>query len=236
MDNRSERPKIVFESQGAFPKMLLNHLEAEQPRAVFEQFTHLLGLPMAIVHIDQHQIAWMCNDFSEYNWIESTKEQPFMLADFTHKEDLSRLIQDLEYVQRFSMPVFESMYRLMDNRSNYNWALVRAVPIQFGRNGVATHLLCLIYHMARAFLTSGFIDKYTNAQKRRKWKVFDKKISSREKDVLLQIVQAKTDEEAAEELMVSRLTVATHRQNLLKKLGVKNKIELMRYLFDQGLV
>ncbi|MFK7972005.1 MAG: response regulator transcription factor [Bacteroidia bacterium] len=236
MDNRIERPKVTFDSKGNFPEILLQHLNADQPRMVFEQFTQLLGLPMAIVDITQHQIAWMCNDFSDYNWVQSTKERPFMLSDFTHREDLSRLTQDLEYVQRFSLPVFESMYQLQDHRNNYNWALVRAVPIQFDRNGVATHLLCLIYHMARAFLSSGFIDKYTDAQKRRKWKVFEKKISSREKDVLMLIAQAKTDEEAAEELMVSRLTVATHRQNLLKKVGVKNKVELMRYLFDQGLI
>ena len=45
-----------------------------------------------------------------------------------------------------------------------------------------------------------------------------------------------SDKEIADELMVSPLTIATHRRNLLKKLNARNKNELIKMVHENMLV
>lgn len=53
-------------------------------------------------------------------------------------------------------------------------------------------------------------------------------ITSREKQVLEQVLQGKTSQEIAELLFVSKSTIDTHRKNILKKTGAKSISDLMR--------
>jgi len=55
-----------------------------------------------------------------------------------------------------------------------------------------------------------------------------KKLSEREKEVLLLVSDGKTTKEIAEELFVSSRTVETHRVNIMKKLNVQNTAELIK--------
>jgi two-component system response regulator NreC len=53
-------------------------------------------------------------------------------------------------------------------------------------------------------------------------------MTSREKQVLEQVLQGKTSQEIAELLFVSKSTIDTHRKNILKKTGAKSISDLMR--------
>ena len=55
-----------------------------------------------------------------------------------------------------------------------------------------------------------------------------KRLSDREKEVLLLVSDGKTTKEIAEELFVSSRTVETHRVNIMKKLKVQNTAELIK--------
>lgn len=57
-----------------------------------------------------------------------------------------------------------------------------------------------------------------------------------EEEVLRLIAAGQTGPEIARELNISPHTVERHRSNLLTKLGVRNKAELIQYAIRRGLV
>jgi DNA-binding NarL/FixJ family response regulator len=61
-------------------------------------------------------------------------------------------------------------------------------------------------------------------------------LSKREMEILKMIAHEMTNDEIAKELFISKRTVDTHRQNLLKKLNVKNTAGLMKAAIQLGLV
>ena len=61
-------------------------------------------------------------------------------------------------------------------------------------------------------------------------------LSKRERQVLSIILKGKSNKEIAEELEVSRRTAEVHRYNLMKKLNVKNLIELSNKAREHHLV
>ncbi|AFL75928.1 response regulator [Thiocystis violascens] len=62
------------------------------------------------------------------------------------------------------------------------------------------------------------------------------RLSDREYDIFLRIVQGKRLSEIAEALHVSPKTVSTHKMRLMQKLDVKSNTELMRYAIQHGLM
>ncbi len=59
-------------------------------------------------------------------------------------------------------------------------------------------------------------------------------LTPREIDVLKLIVQGYTNRQIGEELNISVRTVEGHRANLSGKLGLRNRVELVRYAREQG--
>ncbi len=62
------------------------------------------------------------------------------------------------------------------------------------------------------------------------------KLSSREYQVTSMICLGKSITEIADELLLSVKTVSTHRTRALKKMGMKNNMELARYAIKYGLI
>ncbi|MDP2660138.1 MAG: response regulator transcription factor [Dehalococcoidia bacterium] len=61
-------------------------------------------------------------------------------------------------------------------------------------------------------------------------------LTERERQVLQLFAQGKTGAQIAETLRVSPHTVETHRDNIMKKLGLHNRAELVRYAIKKGLI
>lgn len=61
-------------------------------------------------------------------------------------------------------------------------------------------------------------------------------LTPRETEVLKLIVVGYTNRQVGEELHISVRTVEGHRANLSEKLGMKSRIELVRYARDKGLI
>ena len=61
-------------------------------------------------------------------------------------------------------------------------------------------------------------------------------LTPRELQVLKLIAEAKTSKEIAKELFISIKTVERHRQNILNKLGMSDRVELTRYAIRRGLI
>jgi DNA-binding NarL/FixJ family response regulator len=59
-------------------------------------------------------------------------------------------------------------------------------------------------------------------------------LTPREQEVCSLLAYGHTNAEIAEKLLVSERTVQTHRTNLLSKLGLKSRAELVRFAIDHG--
>lgn len=61
-------------------------------------------------------------------------------------------------------------------------------------------------------------------------------LSTREQEVTKLIAEGFTTQEIAHELVLSPRTVDRHRDNILAKLGLRNRVDLTRYAIKRGLV
>ena len=61
-------------------------------------------------------------------------------------------------------------------------------------------------------------------------------LTRREKGILKLIVQGKGNREIADSLSISVRTIEVHRSNMMKKLKVKNAVELVKYAMENNLV
>jgi len=84
----------------------------------------------------------------------------------------------------------------------------------------------------------------TNAAERsiiREWMADDSTgpvvpLTPREEEVVKLIAEAHTNAQIAEVLHLSEKTVESHRANVLRKLGMRDRVELVRYAIRRGLV
>jgi DNA-binding NarL/FixJ family response regulator len=61
-------------------------------------------------------------------------------------------------------------------------------------------------------------------------------LTPREREVVKLVAEAHTTEQIARELVISPRTVDRHRENILGKLGMRDRVELTRYAIRNGLV
>lgn len=61
-------------------------------------------------------------------------------------------------------------------------------------------------------------------------------LTSREVEVLEMLAQGNSNEEIAEALSISKHTVARHRENLMRKLNLHSRSELVKYAIRKGLI
>ena len=61
-------------------------------------------------------------------------------------------------------------------------------------------------------------------------------LTEREEQVVKLIAEAQTNQQIAEQLVISPKTVDRHRTNILRKLGMHDRVELTRYAIRRGLV
>ena len=64
----------------------------------------------------------------------------------------------------------------------------------------------------------------------------DDSLTPRELEVLKLIAEVHTNRQIADTLMLSEKTVESHRANLLSKLGMRDRVELVRYAIRRGLI
>ncbi len=62
------------------------------------------------------------------------------------------------------------------------------------------------------------------------------KLTRREQEVLELIAQAKNNKEIADELFISDQTVGVHRKNIMRKLGVRNTVNLIKFALENEIV
>ena len=61
-------------------------------------------------------------------------------------------------------------------------------------------------------------------------------LTDRERDVLKLVAEGYTTQEIADMLVISRKTVEGHRSSLMEKLGIHNRIDLVKYALRKGII
>ena len=61
-------------------------------------------------------------------------------------------------------------------------------------------------------------------------------LTKREIEVLKLIAREFVNHEIADKLKIAEQTVETHRRNIIRKLGVRNAVGLVRYAYKHGLI
>jgi two-component system, NarL family, response regulator NreC len=61
-------------------------------------------------------------------------------------------------------------------------------------------------------------------------------LTGREQEVLRYLAEGVANDEIAEALVISRKTVARHRENIMQKLGLHSRSELVRYAIRKGII
>ena len=61
-------------------------------------------------------------------------------------------------------------------------------------------------------------------------------LTTREREVLQLVAEGRTSSEIAQQLFISPRTAEGHRANLMRKLGMQNNAELVRYALKRGIV
>jgi DNA-binding NarL/FixJ family response regulator len=64
----------------------------------------------------------------------------------------------------------------------------------------------------------------------------DDPLTPRETEIVKLVAEARTTREIAADLVLSEKTVERHRTNILSKLGMRDRVELVRYAIRRGLV
>jgi len=66
--------------------------------------------------------------------------------------------------------------------------------------------------------------------------LIQQKLTKREQEVLSLITKALNNKEIADRLYISHQTVGVHRKNIMRKLGVRNTVNLIRFALDHELI
>lgn len=63
-----------------------------------------------------------------------------------------------------------------------------------------------------------------------------KGLTEREKEIIKLIAEGASTRQIADQLYLSHHTVNAHRKNIIKKLGIKSPVEIVRYAIEEGLI
>jgi two-component system response regulator NreC len=81
--------------------------------------------------------------------------------------------------------------------------------------------------LVRDFLVSEPTDKERSA---------GKELTDREQEVLTHLAEGESNDEIAKALVISPKTVARHRENIMRKLNLHSRAELVRYAIRKGII
>jgi len=89
-----------------------------------------------------------------------------------------------------------------------------------------------LYPTATKRLMEEYLEKIKNGGNTDSFRL----LSDREKEILTYIAKGYSNKEIAEQLIISVKTVETHKGNVMEKLGLKTRPELVKYAVKKGLL
>ena len=128
-----------------------------------------------------------------------------------------------------------------DDKEYVNRLLKAGVSGYILKHAVGTDLISAIRAVARGesylypAITSSVIDDYLHKRDANLDDPYDR-LTDREKQVLKLIAEGNSNKEIADMLSLSVKTVIAHRANLMEKLDIHNRTELVKFALKQGVI
>ncbi|MBE2223130.1 MAG: response regulator transcription factor [Anaerolineae bacterium] len=85
-------------------------------------------------------------------------------------------------------------------------------------------------------LAARLVNDYLNRDETTSAEDEEEDLTPREKEVLIQIAEGLTNPEIAEVLTISVKTVDRHRENIMRKLNLHSRVDLVKYAIRKGLI
>jgi two-component system response regulator NreC len=154
--------------------------------------------------------------------------------------DLSGLEATAEIKER--VPAVNILALTMHEREEYFFAMLKAGALGYVlKESEPDELLAAIraVHTGEAFLspsvTKAVLEDYLVQRPEQAQSRYDR-LTLREKEVFRLAVEGKTTREMSDILHLSVKTLEKHRANMMRKLGLQNLPELIKYAIRQGLI
>jgi DNA-binding NarL/FixJ family response regulator len=93
-----------------------------------------------------------------------------------------------------------------------------------------------LYSTLARFLIKDMADRSTSDNAHGEASPGEDVLTAREREVLTCIAEGMTTREIAEALVISAKTVERHRENIMAKLDMHNRVELVKYAIKKGLI
>lgn len=92
-------------------------------------------------------------------------------------------------------------------------------------------------HFIHSSMTAKIVEVLRNQEPNRQTEIRENDgLSEREREVLSLVAQGYTNQQIADHLFLSVKTVETYKSRIMEKLGLHNRVELVRYALQRGLL
>jgi DNA-binding CsgD family transcriptional regulator len=202
-----------------------------------------------ILNVRKSQIEVMSEGFTEVMGYPSFVDFDFFI-NLIHPEDQARLLNFETVTEKFfaSLPpdkLFKYKvqydYRIKKASGQYIRVLNQLLVIQHDAENVCTFVVNTdISHLKQddtprmSFLGLDGEPSFYNVDPENIFKPTQQMFTRREKDILKAMASGLSSYQIASELSISKLTVDSHRKNMLRKANAKSAGEIIRLAYDNG--
>lgn len=148
-----------------------------------------------------------------------------------HEYKFNRTIKRLQKNERNK--IYCSGLKLVDGNGQIKRVFIKGKQLLLdntGQTNISVYFLEEIPHLVKSdhywFRLENKEKTIAYSQQKEK-KVFTDILSNREKDILRLLALNKTSQQIAEELFLSKLTIETHRKNMIKRIGAINSTAMV---------
>jgi DNA-binding CsgD family transcriptional regulator len=153
-----------------------------------------------------------------------------------HEDDLEIAPQSLEISRRNNDRIFYSLSRQKPkDEDKYQWIYSRTKTFKTFPDGSPRQSLNVGFEIHNEVQTKNQVDSLIKEIMWLKNKIKLKSLTSREKEIMHLIAKGLTDKEISAKLHISIKTSKTHRNKIIKKLGLKNSACVAAMAVECGL-
>jgi DNA-binding CsgD family transcriptional regulator len=168
-------------------------------------------------------------DFIGYSQEEITNMRYGFFNEIIHPNDLGVVSSTIQTILSTAPHlIMIAMFRIKaKGRNDYSWIYSPYVALDSFKDGSPKRILCAAFEITESMQSENQLVMVLKEINRLKHELKQCNFTRREKEILALIVRGKTDKDIAKNLCISIVTAKKHRNNLIKKAGVKNSAELV---------
>ncbi len=171
---------------------------------------------------------------------ELAAQGPEYFTRFFVKEEMEVIIPRYQEIHKNQDPtvIYNFVHRAKPIQDRYHKWYIASAKLMFTPGIKQADKLLVIVNEVKS--TGDIAEKISRVLDETNWmkKNFKKfcSLTRREKDIVSLLANGKSSAEISERLLISRLTVNTHRRNIIAKLEAKNFVDLYKYAAEFGLM